>query len=48
MNAHLAHAALMKTRDEDKRKGGYWTERERTREGEWVAREGVREREKQR
>ncbi|KYN44629.1 hypothetical protein ALC56_00916 [Trachymyrmex septentrionalis] len=39
----------MKTRNKDKRKGGYWAERERMREGEWIIREGkgVREREKQ-
>ncbi|KYM75630.1 hypothetical protein ALC53_13693 [Atta colombica] len=37
------------TRDEDKRKSGYWVERERTKEGKWIVREGkgVREREKQ-
>lgn len=32
-SAHLAHAASTRTRDRDKRKGGYWAERERAREG---------------
>lgn len=54
-SAHLAHAASTKTRDRDKRKGGYWAEgkergREEGRENRLQGREretGARERERE-